>query len=153
MPRNRTKKTASEHRKFLLLGLWIAALVLFVASACYLRPKNLVPLRFKDRTIYMERVNKPEDLSKGLGGRSNMPKNHGMLFVYDNAGIHCHWMKDMRFALDMIWLDESKKVIKVQENIAPETYPQNFCPDSPAKYVIELNAGTVYELNRQKYSK
>jgi uncharacterized membrane protein (UPF0127 family) len=66
-----------------------------------------------------------------------------MLFVFDVIESQCMWMKDMKISNDMIWLDETKKVIKIQENVAPETYPNAFCSEKPAKYVIELNAGQV----------
>jgi uncharacterized membrane protein (UPF0127 family) len=52
-------------------------------------------------------------------------------------------MKDMKFALDMIWLDESKKVVTVKANVTPDTYPGSFCPDGPAQFVIEVPAGTA----------
>jgi uncharacterized membrane protein (UPF0127 family) len=66
-----------------------------------------------------------------------------MLFVFDTEGEQCMWMKDTLIPLDMIWLDSSKKVIKIAENVSPETYPKAFCPPSPAMYVIELNSGGV----------
>ena len=49
----------------------------------------------------------------------------------------------MRFSLDIIWLDETLKVVDVRENIAPETYPQAFHPKQPAYYVLEMNAGAA----------
>lgn len=50
-------------------------------------------------------------------------------------------MKDMKFAIDIIWLDSNKNIIKIQKNAQPNSYPVQFCPTNTAKYVIELNAG------------
>jgi len=89
----------------------------------------------------LEVVTKPADLAKGLGGRNSLPEKSGMLFVFEKAGKHCIWMKNMRFSLDVIWLDTQKQVVKVASEVSANSYPQEFCPDKPAKYVIELNPG------------
>jgi uncharacterized membrane protein (UPF0127 family) len=78
---------------------------------------------------------------KGLGGRSNMPLEDGMLFVFQNETTRCFWMKDMHFPLDIIWTNKAHKVVYIQPELAPNTYPRSFCPSQPARYVIELNAG------------
>ncbi len=78
---------------------------------------------------------------KGLGERNSMQLDEGMLFVFDKAEMQCFWMKDMRFSIDIIWLDEAKRVVHIEPNVSPDTFPQSFCPKAPAKYVIELNSG------------
>jgi uncharacterized membrane protein (UPF0127 family) len=55
-------------------------------------------------------------------------------------------MKDMLFSIDMIWLDEAKRVITIKEGVAPETYPTTFCPDSAAKYGLEISSGGARRL-------
>lgn len=49
----------------------------------------------------------------------------------------------MRFPIDIVWLNQDKKVITTKENVAPTTYPESFCPTEAAQYVIEVNAGAV----------
>lgn len=78
---------------------------------------------------------------KGLSGRESMAEDRGMLFVSDTVEKQCFWMRDMQFSLDMIWVDESKRITQIEENITPETYPQQYCSPDKDKYVIELNAG------------
>jgi uncharacterized membrane protein (UPF0127 family) len=80
---------------------------------------------------------------KGLGDRTNLPDNEGMLFVFSNQAIRCFWMKDMHFPLDIIWLSSAKKVVAIRQNVYPSTYPSSFCPYETAQYVIELKAGQV----------
>lgn len=114
----------------------------------------------KDRELWLdgvryhlETVSKPADLAKGLGGRNSLPERNGMLFVFEKADKHCFWMKDMRFSLDIIWLDSQKQVVKVASEVSANSYPQRFCPDEPAKYVIELNPGLAGSLKEgQKLS-
>lgn len=82
----------------------------------------------------------------GLSGRERLGKNSVMLFVFPRADKQCMWMKDMKFSLDMVWLDSSKKIVKIAEDVAPETYPQAFCADN-TKYVLEFNTGTAKKTN------
>lgn len=78
---------------------------------------------------------------QGLSGRKSIPKNHAMLFVFDESAQHGIWMKDMNFALDIVWLNEYREVIHVERNVTPETFPKIFGPQKPSKYVLEFKAG------------
>ncbi len=78
---------------------------------------------------------------QGLSERTSMPNDHGMIFEYQHQNIPCYWMKGMRFSLDIIWVNNSHQVVYVEHNVSPQTYPRTFCPNQPAQYVIELNAG------------
>ncbi len=82
-----------------------------------------------------------QDQSRGLGLRDSMPGNEGMLFPFRDPGSYGFWMKDMRFPLDMVWVDQNKAVIGVTPDIPPDSYPNTFFPSRPISYVLELNAG------------
>ena len=101
------------------------------------------PLRLKQGCFKLETAATPESRAKGLGGRDQLPPGNGMLFIHPSPGKHCFWMKDMRFAVDMIWLDANKKIVMIKPNAQPDTYPQSFCPDQDSLYVIELPAGAA----------
>jgi len=90
----------------------------------------------------LERVNTLEKLQLGLSGRDSLEDNSGMAFVFPDVRNQCIWMKDMKFALDILWLNDNKNIVAIEKNISPETYPKQYCHGS-AKYVIELNAGDV----------
>ena len=97
--------------------------------------------------INAEFVETPELREMGLSGREGLGRNNGMLFVFDNETVNrCFWMKDMKFSIDMIWLDSDKKVVHIQENVSPDTYPESYCPDAPAQYVLEVEAGRAEQL-------
>ena len=64
--------------------------------------------------------------------------------VFDSNDMHGIWMKDMKFPLDLVWLDSSKKVVYIVKNAPPETPTKTvYVPKDPALYVIELPAGSV----------
>ena len=77
----------------------------------------------------------------GLSGRYQMRDNEGMLFVFDVPGRYGFWMKDMNFALDIIWINQNGIVVKIEPNLTPGSYPKTFINDAQASYVLEINAG------------
>jgi uncharacterized membrane protein (UPF0127 family) len=77
----------------------------------------------------------------GLGGRAGLAPDEGMLFIFPRDGIYAFWMKDMRFSIDMIWLADDGSIVYMAQNVSPDTYPKDFVPSAPARYVLELPAG------------
>jgi len=80
---------------------------------------------------------------QGLSNTSYLGDKDGLLFVFEEPGLHGIWMKDMRFPIDIIWFGADMKVVSIEEDVAPETFPEIFLPDEPALYVLEGNAGFV----------
>jgi uncharacterized membrane protein (UPF0127 family) len=98
---------------------------------------------YPHKTILVELATTPKAWEQGLSGRDSLAPETGMLFIFDQDGPQGIWMKDMKFAIDILWLDEHKRVIHKEERVAPETYPKVFTSASPARYVLELPAGEV----------
>lgn len=144
MPDNETAKTASGPKRrqlgLLVLGCLTVILVLIVTWFLVLRSRHDT-LNLNGHSIALERVADDPARQKGLSGRDSLPKDRGMLFVFNRDQAGCFWMKDMRFPLDIVWLDMSKQVVQIAAHVSPLTYPRSFCPSDPATYVIELNAG------------
>lgn len=85
-----------------------------------------------------------DEHTRGLSGTTELPGNEALVFDFfkeDRWGI---WMKDMNYPIDIIWLNASKEVSHLVENVQPNSYPQTtYTPPDPARYVIELKAGVV----------
>jgi hypothetical protein len=84
-----------------------------------------------------------EERAQGLSGIESLPDNEGLLFVFDSPGKYSFWMKDMNFPIDIVWIDEGMKVVHIENNISPDTYPTNFISSRDASYVLEVNSGVV----------
>jgi uncharacterized membrane protein (UPF0127 family) len=88
----------------------------------------------------------PEQRVQGLSGRSSLPANTGMLFIFEEPTIPAFWMKDMSFPLDFIWIKD-KRVVALDENVPAPRSDQNSPPvyTSPQiiDSVLEVNAGFV----------
>lgn len=79
--------------------------------------------------------------TQGLSDRTSLTDGSGMLFVFTPPQEPGFWMKDMNFALDMIWIGTDNTIVKIDKDVAPSTYPSIFYPPSTVNYVIELPAG------------
>lgn len=86
--------------------------------------------------------------SKGLSGRTNLDSDASMLFVFDEPGRRCFWMKDMQFSIDILWFDGSRRLIHQEHDVSPDSYPKSYCVDN-AQYVLELSDGTARSLGTQ----
>ena len=81
---------------------------------------------------------------KGLSGVESMAANEGLLMVFGGDGQWGIWMKDMKIPLDIVWLDSNKKVIYIVTDVSPSLgTSETFQPDNPARYVLEVPAGSV----------
>lgn len=103
-------------------------------------------LRIGDKQISVEIADTSEERAQGLSGRERLALGTGMLFVFDEPGIYGFWMKDMNFPIDIVWIDEKGRVVGVERDARPETFPQAFYPPSEVLYVLELNSGVAAEL-------
>lgn len=82
-----------------------------------------------------------EALNRGLGGRDRLLEGTGMLFIFGRSGYHGIWMKDMKFAIDILWINDQGQIVDLKKEILPETYPEVFLPKEISSFVIELPAG------------
>lgn len=81
----------------------------------------------------------------GLSNTPPLPPGVVKLFVFEQDGPQSIWMKDMRYPLDILWLDQSGRVVHIVPDVSPDTYPNSFASPVPARYVIETRAGFATE--------
>ncbi|MFA5932014.1 MAG: DUF192 domain-containing protein [Candidatus Paceibacterota bacterium] len=103
------------------------------------RLEDLKYVKIAGQNIKVDLALTSEIQEKGLSGRTELKENEGMLFVFPQPGQYAFWMKDMNFPLDIIWIGEDLKVVYIQKNALPESYPESFSPGKNAKYVLEVS--------------
>lgn len=80
---------------------------------------------------------------QGLMYRDRLPDDHGMIFIFPQAGLYPFWMKNTLIPLDMMWIDGQRKVVHVAHDVPPcraDPCP-SYSPNANALYVLELAAG------------
>lgn len=129
-------------KKFLVFLVLILILVIFWWPAAQPEPAA-ASLSIGGAKISIEIAKTSAELIKGLSGRPALAENSGLFFIFPYTDTHGIWMKEMNFPIDIIWLDENLKIIAIKENAAPDSYPEVFTPNAPARYVLEVPAGFV----------
>ncbi len=95
------------------------------------------------KVLLLEVMQTPAERARGMMGRSEVPPDSGMYFVFDVTGRHGFWMKNCLIPLDIVWLSEDLQVVHVERALPPCTEEPcpSWTPPVPARYVIEVGAG------------
>jgi len=132
-----------------LLVVFIAIIIVIAVAIVYSGSKgNLFGKKaeatFGETTVALDVADTPESREKGLSGRNSLAEKAGMLFIFDQPGVPSFWMKDMKFPIDIIFVNNDK-IVTIYKNVpAPkngETPSNYYQPTSPTNRVIELKAG------------
>ena len=108
---------------------------------------GIARIEIAGRTITVSVADMPEERERGLGGREGLAPDEGMLFVFPEDGMYSFWMKDMHFAIDILWISYDGVIVDIRQNVSPDTSPATFTPRTEARYVVELPAGYSEEYN------
>jgi len=96
-----------------------------------------------------------EERQDGLMFREKINWDQGMLFVFKREGIYSFWMKNVRFPIDILWLDREKRIVHLDTHvpICPKEPCPTYSSSSPALFVLELKAGSVEKHQLKLYDK
>ncbi|MFO0718438.1 MAG: DUF192 domain-containing protein [Candidatus Paceibacterota bacterium] len=139
-----------KNKKSVFLAVSIFLILLFCFF--YYKKATLAPVNgFSIGGVYIniEKVDTEEKRMHGLSGRDSLPPDSGLFFVFEKPQLAGIWMKDMKFPIDIVWIDENFHVIYIKEDAKPESFPEIFIPPKEAMYVLEVNSGFV-EKNKIK---
>jgi uncharacterized membrane protein (UPF0127 family) len=106
-------------------------------------------IRIKNRKFSMFIADSLSRGSVGLMYRPKIKSNEGMFFTFPFEHKWKIWMLNMRFPLDVIWLDKEWRVVHMEKNMQP---CKNFfsckayVPKAKSKYVLELGSGQIKKL-------
>ncbi len=121
-------------------------------------PRGMIKL---DDSILTVQIADTDSLRvRGLMFQDELPFDQGMLFVFDKPASHPMWMLNMQFLIDIIWFDENLSVTAIEKNVPPclttievVACRENGVSGDNAKYVLEVTAGFIDELNVTENSK
>lgn len=133
-----------------LHNFWLLAIILVIAVLAALLSTAMVGkgqnhgriAMINQREITIETAVTPEQQYQGLSGREAICADCGMLFDFSESGPKTFVMRNMRFPLDIIFIDNG--VIKnIAANLEPEdSAPRNFYESTgAADQVLEVNGG------------
>ncbi len=136
-----------NREKYILLLFSIVAFLLFIAIFNIKQAQeNFVII--KGKKIIIELADSEEERTKGLMFRTSLKENAGMLFTFDQPSTKSFWMKNTLIPLDMVFIDENKRIINIETAQPCAADPcQTYMSKGPALYVLEVNAGFTEKNN------
>lgn len=136
---------SAADRRLRLPGLALLAALLascWASAADAQLPRALVAVA--GHVIQVEVADTPAARMRGLSGRARLDAGHGMLFPYAVPDRPGFWMKDMRFALDLIWIRDGRVVdLTLRAPYRAEGRLPIYMPREPVDLVLEVPAGTA----------
>ena len=135
-------------QKLFLPRLWLLLAIFCSSTAACSEQGSRNKVCFQRECVTVEIADTDQKRERGLQNRQFLGRREGMLFIFAQNGRYSFWMKDTLIPLDMIWLDDSRRVVYVAANVPPcrsEPCPV-YTPPYEARYVLELNAGMAQKL-------
>ena len=91
------------------------------------------------RNIQAEVARTEQEHQIGLMHRTSMPEHAGMLFVFEQAGRQCFWMKNTLLPLSIAFLSDDGRIVNIAE-MKPQSL-ESHCSAEPVRFVLEMNRG------------
>jgi len=110
-----------------------------LAAAPALAQPPVAQLNAGMHLIRAEVVSDPGTRAQGLMYRKTMAQNAGMLFIFDEAAVHCMWMKNTLISLSVAFIDDRGAIVNI-EDMQPQT-EDSHCAAQPVRYALEMNRG------------
>ena len=84
----------------------------------------------------------------GLMFTPYLPKQQGMLFVFETDAPRQFWMKNTQIPLDMLFFASDGRLVNIVHSAVPFSLTARNSA-GPARYVLELNGGVAAEIGVQ----
>lgn len=130
-----------------IIIIFIIIIIAFGAFIFYQFSRAGVPTSkatIGEHTFLISLAQTQEELEKGLSGRNSLPTDQGMLFVFEEANTYGFWMREMKFPLDIIFINNDR-IVSINKNVEPaeenNATPQVYTPPQPVTKVLEINGG------------
>jgi uncharacterized protein len=128
---------------FKFLSVVLALAVLCPRPAHAQDAKQTARVCIKDACVAAEIADTDAARMKGLMFRESLAETEGMLFVFSGSARYSFWMMNMRIPLDIIWIDEARRIVDIRSDVQPcsSSSCESMTPRSDARYVLEVPAG------------
>lgn len=123
---------------FLFLTLLLTSVVPGLRQA-QAAPLPVATLTIGQHQVQAEVASGIKELTHGLMGRKALPRDHGMLFVFDRAEPWCFWMKNTPLPLSIAFIQANGVIVAI-DDMQPFTETTH-CPPRAISYALEMTQG------------
>ena len=123
---------------------WIAALLFAMAAIAQAQDGPQARLQTIELTAGMHVIRAEvaasgTEQATGMMFRHEMGANEGMLFVNQDAGMRCFWMRNTLIPLSIAFIADDGTIVNIAEMEARSE--QSHCSAKPVRYALEMNRG------------
>jgi uncharacterized membrane protein (UPF0127 family) len=121
----------------------LAGLVLATTSGAQSR-ESQVWVTFPSGTkVSVEIADTEAARARGLMFRKTLAPDQGMLFLFEERGVHPFWMKNTLISLDIVWLDSRGAIVSIAHAVPPCIAEPclHYSPDDEACAAVEVMSG------------
>jgi hypothetical protein len=97
------------------------------------------PLTIGIHVVQAELAVTPEQQATGMMFRTQMGAHEGMLFVNDEPGVRCFWMRNTLLPLTIAFIADDGTIVNLAD-MAPKS-EQSHCSAAPVRFALEMNQG------------
>ena len=115
------------------------ALLLLSAVASAAGGDAQVPLHIGPHAFQVEVAATAQQRQHGLMGRTHLPADGGMLFVFERPGRHCFWMRDTPLPLTIAFIDPAGRIAGFAD-MQPRSEALH-CSGTDVRYTLEVRQG------------
>lgn len=136
----------------LLTGAFVVIFIALIITSLILGKRSTQVL-VNGETFTVTLAKTEKDRQIGLSKTEKINDDQGMLFVFDSPDYYPFWMKEMKFPIDIIYIN-GDKITTVIDNAKPPTNADGnlevYEPAEKSDKVLELKAGTAKKHNIKK---
>lgn len=130
---------------YLTLGIFIVLIIVFI-KINYLDSK-LPNAEINGHTFSLYLAKIPQEQEVGLAKFNKIDKTQGMLFIFPKSDYYSFWMKNMKFPIDIIFINKNM-VVDIFQNVPYQKNNNNlpiYTTHKKADKVLEINSGLSKE--------
>ena len=137
-------KLSRRHFNLLIISAFVlTGLFVILVGVLGRTDSSSATLRLGDQLFKANIAETDEEKARGLSGVDRLEDDEALLFVNDSDKMNRIWMKDMNFAIDVVWLSSDWRVVHIERSLQPSSYPNIYSPNVTTRYVVELPEGSV----------
>ena len=130
-------------RQFCSILIGTTAVLCSALSCCAKKPAaprlSVRQLTIGESVIHVEQAVTPDERARGLMWRESLPRDNGMLFVYEQPEMPAFWMKNTPIPLSVAFIDRLGVIVGVLD-MEPGSLDRH-SPRVPILYALEMNQG------------
>ena len=136
-----------QMRNYLLLTLFVLhGCGSLEATTTYTSKTIMIHTQAQTVSVVAEVADTDSKRMLGLMNRESLDSDKGMLFVFDTEDEHSFWMKNTLISLDLIFINNDKKIVYIEESATPLSESRIQASEN-SRYVLEVSGGYCHEHN------